>query len=139
MRRISFRDCMCNRGGTGWEGGLLGDYKDNWIGKVADMPATWLYRARVDTQPFAIMLLCPYLCGPLSTRPGTLGETVAHPAGRARRCQRRPEPPKVLEQLLPGPNAVWGGDGRAAADCFVLNTKLFHDSDCIRNAAGPSR
>jgi hypothetical protein len=121
------------------QGGLLGEHRDDGIGKVTDMPATLLHRARVDTQPVPIMLLCPHVCSPLSTGPGTLGKAIAHPAGRARRCQRRPKPTKMLEQLLPGPNAVWGGDGRAAADCSVLNTKLFHDSDCIRNAAGPSR
>jgi hypothetical protein len=101
---------------------------------MTEMPKAWLNWALVDAECVAIVLSPPDLISPFARRPGTLWETVPHPAGWARRRERRPALAHLIELPFSGSRSS-GAWRRFRLD--QLNNWIREDSECGRNGARP--
>jgi hypothetical protein len=119
---------------AGWNGGRkgvdCGGRRNSTTANVTEVPEARLNRAFEDTQRVSIMLSSPNLIGQFAGRPGTLGKAVAHPAGGARRSERRPAAEVVKELLLSGSGTR---EDRYRVSWQSLLNSMAGDCQCFRD------
>src|SRR5258707_14964036 len=97
---------------------------------MTEMPKAGLNWTLVDAERVAIVLSPPDLISPLARGPGTLWETVPHPAGWARRSERAPALAHLIELNTSGSRSS-GAWRRVRLD--QLDNLIREGSECDRN------